>query len=41
MLDFVAIEKDSLIAVRWHVLSFLSFGCLERSNSLNRSRLNY
>ena len=42
--DFVfdsAVEKDSLIAFLWHVLSFLSFGCLERSNSLIRARLNY
>jgi len=23
-----AIEKDSLIAVLWHFLAFLSFGCL-------------
>jgi len=26
--QFSAVEKDSLIAVLWHYLTFLSFGCL-------------
>jgi len=38
-LFYTAVEKDSLIAVLWHFWSYLSFGCLQRSNDLNRSRL--
>jgi len=38
---FRTVELDSLIAVPWHALSFVSFDCLQRANYLNRSRLNY